>query len=48
MRGFPIGILAATDGSEDAVLAVRVDADLSGRTVSELHAVHVWPGPRFL
>ena len=45
MSGFPTTILAATDGSEDATLAVRAAADLSGRTGSELHVVHVWPGP---
>ena len=45
MSGFPTRILAATDGSEDAVLAVRAAADLSSRTGSELHVVHVWPGP---
>jgi nucleotide-binding universal stress UspA family protein len=44
MSGFPTRILAATDGSEDAVLALRAAADLSSRTGSELHVVHVWPG----
>ncbi len=45
MSGFPTRILAATDGSEDADLALRAAADLSSRTGSELHVVHVWPGP---
>jgi nucleotide-binding universal stress UspA family protein len=45
MSGFPTRILAATDGSEDAALALRAAADLSSRTGSELHVVHIWPGP---
>jgi nucleotide-binding universal stress UspA family protein len=45
MSGFPTRVLAATDGSEDAVLALRAAADLSSSTGSELHVVHVWPGP---
>lgn len=45
MSGFPTRILAATDGSEDAILALRAAADLSSRTGSELHVVYVWPGP---
>src|SRR3712207_1754094 len=45
MSGFPTRIIAATDGSEDAVLALRAAAGLSSRTGSELHVVHVWPGP---
>jgi nucleotide-binding universal stress UspA family protein len=45
MSGFPTRILAATDGSEDAILALRAAADLSSRTSSELHVVYVWPGP---
>lgn len=36
-------ILLATDGSEDAVLAARIAADLAQKTGSELHAVHVRP-----
>jgi nucleotide-binding universal stress UspA family protein len=47
MSGFPTRILAATDGSDDAALAARAAADLSSRTSSELHVVHVWPGPPF-
>ncbi len=34
-------VLVATDGSEDATLAVRAAADLSGRAGAELHTVHV-------
>jgi nucleotide-binding universal stress UspA family protein len=45
VSSFPTRILAATDGSEDAVLAIRAAADVSSRTGSELHVVHVWPGP---
>ncbi|MDQ3315946.1 MAG: universal stress protein [Actinomycetota bacterium] len=35
-------ILLATDGSEDAALALRAAVDLSARAGSELHVVHVW------
>jgi nucleotide-binding universal stress UspA family protein len=35
-------ILLATDGSEDADLAARAAIELSNRTASELHVVHVW------
>ncbi len=42
MRHFPIKILLATDGSEDAALALRAALDLSTRTASELHVVHAW------
>jgi nucleotide-binding universal stress UspA family protein len=41
MSAFPAKILVATDGSEDAVLAVRAAVDLSNETVAELHVVHV-------
>ncbi len=37
----PARILVATDGSEGAALAVRAAADLSRKTGSELHLVHV-------
>src|SRR3712207_9352255 len=37
----PARILVATDGSEGAHLAVRAAADLSRKTGSELHVVHV-------
>src|SRR5215216_4873861 len=38
---FPVKILLATDGSEEAVLAAQSAADLAARTGSELHVVHV-------
>lgn len=41
-------VLAATDGSEDATLAVRVAADLSNRNGPALHVVHTWRRPTFL
>lgn len=42
MSHFPTRILLATDGSEDAALARRAAVDISQRTASELHLVHVW------
>jgi nucleotide-binding universal stress UspA family protein len=42
MSIFPTKILLATDGSEEAKLAATVAADLSGKTDSELHVVHVF------
>ena len=42
MDGFPTRILLATDGSKDATLAARAAADLSNKSGSELHVVHVW------
>jgi nucleotide-binding universal stress UspA family protein len=48
MSDFPARILAATDGSEDAALAVRAATDLSVRAGSELHVVHAWREPSFL
>ncbi|MDP8950698.1 MAG: universal stress protein [Actinomycetota bacterium] len=48
MSDFRSSILVATDGSEDAALAVRAAADLSNRTGSELHVVHAWRRPTFL
>jgi nucleotide-binding universal stress UspA family protein len=42
MNSFPNKILLATDGSEDADLAARAAIELSNRTASELHVVHVW------
>jgi nucleotide-binding universal stress UspA family protein len=42
MTSFPTKILAATDGSEDAVLAARAAIDLSARTGAEVHVVHAW------
>ena len=41
MSSFPAKILVATDGSEDAVLAVQAAVDLSNETGAELHVVHV-------
>jgi nucleotide-binding universal stress UspA family protein len=38
---FPAKMLLATDGSEEARLALQTAADLSERTGSELHVVHV-------
>ena len=42
MNSFPNKILLATDGSDDADLAARAAIELSNRTASELHVVHVW------
>jgi nucleotide-binding universal stress UspA family protein len=50
MNSFPTRILLATDGSEGADLAARAAIELSNRTASELHVVHVWhdvPTPHF-
>lgn len=50
MNLFPNKVLLATDGSEDAALAARAASDLSIRSASELHVVHVWqpvPLPSF-
>lgn len=44
----PTKILVATDGSEDANLAVGVALDLSERTEAELHVVHVRRRPQVL
>ena len=41
MSIFPTKILLATDGSEEAALAVRTATDIAQRTGSELHVVHV-------
>src|SRR5215210_3255299 len=38
----PDRLLLATDGSEDAMLAVRVAIDLSLRTGARLHVAHAW------
>jgi nucleotide-binding universal stress UspA family protein len=38
---FPAKILLATDGSEEATLALQTAADLCEKTGSELHVVHV-------
>jgi nucleotide-binding universal stress UspA family protein len=42
---FPAKILLATDGSEEATLALQTAADLSERTGSELHVIHVGEVP---
>ena len=48
MNEFPTSILVATDGSEDAALAIKAASDLSARAGSELHVVHAWRRPTFL
>jgi nucleotide-binding universal stress UspA family protein len=50
MSIFPTRILLATDGSEDADLALRTAVDVAEKTGSELHVVHAWhsvPSTRF-
>ena len=48
MEAFPTRMLLATDGSEDAGRAALAALDLSKRTGSELHVVHVLPQfPRY-
>jgi nucleotide-binding universal stress UspA family protein len=42
---FPAKILLASDGSEEATLALQTAADLSERTGSELHVIHVGEVP---
>jgi nucleotide-binding universal stress UspA family protein len=42
---FPAKILLATDGSEEATLALQTAADLSEKTGSELHVVHIGEVP---
>jgi nucleotide-binding universal stress UspA family protein len=48
MSIFPTRILLATDGSEEAELAALRAVELSQRTDSELHVVHVGLVPSFL
>ncbi len=48
MSGLPTRILVASDGSEDAALAVRAAADLCSRAGSELHVIHAWHRPSLL
>ena len=45
MSLFPTKILLATDGSEDATLAAGAAVDLSIRSGSQLHIVHIWQAP---
>ena len=48
MSVFPTRILLATNGSEATALATEAAVDLSNKSGSELHLVHVWhdvPGP---
>ena len=45
MSIFPTTILLATDGSKEAELAASTAADLSERTDSELHIIHVGEVP---
>ena len=48
MNCFPTKILLATDGSESTEQATEAAVDLSTKSGSELHVVHVWhdvPGP---
>lgn len=47
METLPARILVATDGSEDAALAVRAAIDLSIRAGLDLHVVHAWRKPTF-
>jgi nucleotide-binding universal stress UspA family protein len=45
MAVFPTTILLATDGSEEAALALETAGELSKSTGSELHVVYVLPSP---
>jgi nucleotide-binding universal stress UspA family protein len=45
MAVFPTTILLATDGSEEAALALETAGELSKSTGSELHVVYVLPTP---
>lgn len=42
MNRFPMKILLATDGSEDAAQAREAAVDLARKSGSDLHLVHVW------
>jgi nucleotide-binding universal stress UspA family protein len=48
MSIFPMRILLATDGSEEAEVAALTSVDLADATDSELHVVHVGVVPIFL
>lgn len=43
MNAFPAKILAATDGSEDAEIALQTATKLARETGAELHVIHVGP-----
>jgi nucleotide-binding universal stress UspA family protein len=42
MSIFPTTVLLATDGSEEAALATEAAVEISEKTASELHVVHVY------
>ena len=46
MSIFPTKILLATDGSDEARLALDTAVEMAQRTDSQLHIVHVWPVTR--
>ena len=48
MSIFPTKILLATDGSEEAELALRTAVDLADKTDSELHLVHARIVPAYV
>jgi nucleotide-binding universal stress UspA family protein len=48
MSIFPTKILLATDGSEEAALAVRTAANIAQKTDSELHVVYVGPSLEYV
>jgi nucleotide-binding universal stress UspA family protein len=48
MSIFPTKILVATDGSEEATLAIRTAADMAQKTDSELHIVYVGPSLEYV
>jgi nucleotide-binding universal stress UspA family protein len=43
MEDFPTKVLVATDGSQEAGMALRTAAGLAAKTNSELHVVYVFP-----
>ena len=47
MDNWPTRIVAGTDGSKEAALALRAAADIREKTGAELHVIHAWqePGP---
>jgi nucleotide-binding universal stress UspA family protein len=48
MSIFPTKILLATDGSEEAALAVSTAADIAQKTDSELHVIYVGPSLEYI